>query len=55
MYPGMLPTSDPVMPDDVSATIFRALGIAPNHEVQTTNGRPIAIFREGKVIEKLLA
>jgi hypothetical protein len=52
---GMLPANDPCLPDDVSATLFRALGIAPNHEVQTTNGRPIAIFREGKVIEKLLA
>ena len=52
---GMQPASDPCLPDDVSATIFRALGIAPNHEVQTTTGRPINIFREGKVIEKLLA
>ncbi|HMF13763.1 MAG TPA: DUF1501 domain-containing protein, partial [Gemmataceae bacterium] len=51
---GMQPSSDPCSPDDVSATIFRALGIAPNHEVQTTTGRPIAIFREGKIIEKLL-
>jgi hypothetical protein len=52
---GMQPDRDHCSPDDVSATIFRALGIAPNHEVQTTTGRPIAIFREGKVIEKLLA
>jgi hypothetical protein len=52
---GMQPNSDPCLPDDVAATIFRALGIAPNHEVRTTTGRPLAIFREGKVIEKLLA
>jgi hypothetical protein len=52
---GMQPANDPCSPDDVSATMFRALGIAPKHEVQTTTGRPIAIFREGKVIEKLLA
>jgi len=51
---GMQPASDPCSPDDVSATIFRALGIAPNHAVQTTTGRPIAIFRDGNVIEKLL-
>jgi hypothetical protein len=51
---GMQPASDPCSPDDVSATIFHCLGIAPNHEVQTTTGRPMAIFREGKVIEKLL-
>jgi hypothetical protein len=52
---GMQPNGDPCSPDDVSATIFRALGIEPNHEVQTTTGRPVNIFREGKVIEKLLA
>jgi hypothetical protein len=51
---GMQSNSDPCSPDDVSATIFRALGIAPNHEVQTTTGRPVNIFREGKVLEKLL-
>jgi hypothetical protein len=51
---GLEPASNPCAPDDVAATIFRALGIAPNHEVQTTTGRPIAIFREGKVIEELL-
>jgi hypothetical protein len=52
---GMAPAEAPCSPDDVAATIFQALGIAPNHEVHTLTGRPIAIFREGKVIEGLLA
>ena len=51
---GNAPDADPCSPDDVSATIFQQLGIAPNHEVTTTSGRPVAIFREGKVIEKLV-
>jgi hypothetical protein len=51
---GEAPDADPCSPDDVSATIFQALGLPPQHEVTTTSGRPIAIFREGKVIEKLI-
>jgi hypothetical protein len=51
---GMAPASDPCSPDDVSATLFRALGLEPSHEVQTTSSRPVAIFRDGKVIGTLL-
>jgi hypothetical protein len=51
---GMAPTQDLCSPDDVSATIFRALGFEPHHEVQTPAGRPVALFRQGKVIGKLL-
>ncbi len=52
---GMAPEIDPVTPDDVSATIFHNLGIDPHTELMTSTGRPIALFREGKVISKLLA
>jgi hypothetical protein len=52
---GMVPAADPCSPDDVSATIFHCLGIEPRHEVTTLSGRPIAIFREGKIIQLLLA
>lgn len=51
---GMAPADAPCAPDDVAATIFKALGIAPNHEVQTITGRPVAIFRAGEGIEGLL-
>jgi Protein of unknown function (DUF1501) len=52
---GMAPATDPVAPDDVAATIFRQLGIDPHLELQTPTGRPVQLFREGRVIEKLLA
>jgi hypothetical protein len=52
---GMAPATDPVTPDDMAATIFSLLGIDPHKEIMTTTGRPITIFREGKVQAKLLA
>jgi hypothetical protein len=52
---GMAPASEPCTPDDVSATMFHCLGIDPKLELQTSTGRPIQLFREGKVVEKLLA
>jgi hypothetical protein len=52
---GMAPASEPVTPDDVSATLFHCLGINPQTELTTSTGRPMALFREGKVIHKALA
>ena len=52
---GMAPATDPCTPDDVAATIFHNLGIDPHTELSTSTGRPIQLFREGHVIEKLLA
>jgi hypothetical protein len=52
---GMAPSTEPVTPDDVSATMFQCLGIDPHTELMTASGRPIQLFREGKVIHKLLA
>jgi hypothetical protein len=42
-------------PDDLSASIFQQLGFAPNHQVQTQGGRPIALFRNGRAIEGLVS
>lgn len=50
---GMAPVVDACSPDDLAATIFRRLGIAPSREVQSTSGRPISIFREGRCFEAL--
>jgi hypothetical protein len=50
---GMAANSDPCTPDDVSATIFHRLGVNPHQELQTTTGRPMQLFREGKVIDGL--
>jgi hypothetical protein len=52
---GGAPDSDPCSPADVSATIFHALGVEPTSEVHTTSGRPLAVFRDGQVLEGLLA
>lgn len=52
---GMAPATEPVTPDDVASSIFHNLGVDPHLEVQTATGRPIQLFREGKVIEKALA
>lgn len=52
---GMAPATDPCSPDDISATLFHALGIDPHLELQTSTGRPMQLFREGKVIDKLLS
>jgi hypothetical protein len=50
----MAPATEPCTPDDVAATIFGCLGIDSHHELMTTTGRPMNLFREGKVIEKLV-
>jgi uncharacterized protein (DUF1501 family) len=52
---GMAPATEACTPDDVSATLFHSLGINPHTELQTATGRPIQLFREGRVVEKLLA
>jgi hypothetical protein len=51
----MAPADAPCTPDDVASTLFHCLGIDPHQELMTATGRPIQLFREGKVIEKLLA
>jgi hypothetical protein len=52
---GMAPATEPCTPDDVSATLFSCLGINPHQELMTSTGRPITLFREGKVVQRLLA
>jgi hypothetical protein len=51
---GVAPAADPCSPDDVASTVFHCLGIDPHTELQTPTGRPVQLFREGKVVEKLL-
>ena len=51
---GAAPASEACSPADVAATIFHALGVEPTHEVRTASGRPLPLFREGKVLEALL-
>jgi hypothetical protein len=50
---GAFPKDDPVRPDDVSATMFAALGLDPHTEVRDQLGRPLPISR-GEPIRELL-
>jgi hypothetical protein len=52
---GMAPATEPATPDDISATMFDCLGIDPHKELMTSTGRPIQLFREGKVMQTLRA
>lgn len=52
---GMAPEADPCSPADISATILSLLGIEPTREVHTPSGRPVSLFRDGKVIDALIA
>jgi hypothetical protein len=52
---GMAPATEACTPDDVSATLFHCLGIDPHQELMTPSGRPVQLFREGMIVERLLA
>jgi hypothetical protein len=51
---GMAPANEPCTPDDVAATIFHNLGIDPHRELMTPSGRPVQLFRDGQVLQRLL-
>lgn len=47
------PADNPVTPADLSATIFRSLGIDPNLRIPDPEGRPTPITEGGRVLEEL--
>jgi hypothetical protein len=51
---GAYPASDPVRPEDLSATMFHLLGLNPESEVRDALNRPLPIS-PGQVIEGVLA
>jgi len=51
---GMAPATEPCTPDDVCSTIFNQLGVDPHQELQTPTGRPVQLFREGRIIPRLV-
>jgi Protein of unknown function (DUF1501) len=51
---GAFPASDPVRPEDLSATMFHLLGIDPKTQIRDTLHRPLPIS-PGEVIEGVLA
>ncbi len=50
----MDPDSAACSPDDVAATIFHCLGFDPHQELTTPTNRPVQLFREGRVLHKIL-
>jgi hypothetical protein len=51
---GERPRDRAVLPDDVAATFYRALGIDPKKEYLSPTGRPIQIVHDGNPIAELL-
>ncbi|MEA2631024.1 MAG: hypothetical protein QOE66_1243 [Chloroflexota bacterium] len=52
---GDQPTDRPVTPADLAATLYTALGIDPNRQFETPDGRPIRLVDGGKVPRELLS
>jgi uncharacterized protein (DUF1501 family) len=52
---GMEPTSDPVRPEDLAATIYQCLGIDYTQSISSPEGVRITLSRGGAPIRKALA
>jgi hypothetical protein len=48
------PAEEPHGPEDLAATIYRCLGIDPDEEFLTPEGRPVKIVNGGRVIQGLI-
>lgn len=48
------PAEDPYGPEDLAATVHHLLGINPNDEFHSAEGRPFKIVNDGKIIRQLL-
>lgn len=51
---GERPAANPVGPADLAATMHHCLGIDPDEEYKTAEGRPLKVVDGGKVIRELL-
>ncbi len=51
---GESPRERPVTPADLARTIYRLLGIDPDQELLTADGRPVPVNQGGTAIEELL-
>ena len=50
---GESPAERPVTPADLACTLLHRLGLDPRREVRTEDGRPIALNRDGELIDEL--
>lgn len=48
------PARNPIGPEDLSATMYHLMGIDPNAEFFTPDGRPVKIANSGRIIHDLL-
>lgn len=48
------PDGNPYGPEDLSATMFRLMGLNPDEEFYTPEGRPVKIANNGRVMTELL-
>jgi hypothetical protein len=48
------PAGNPHGPEDLAATMHHLLGIDPNHEFYTPEGRPVKVVNDGRVMRELL-
>jgi uncharacterized protein (DUF1501 family) len=51
---GESPKDRPITPADLAATMLSLLGIDPQQLLHTSDGRPIHLSRDGRVIRELL-
>ena len=49
------PVADPVSPEDLSATIFQALGISPETRIEDAQGRPVSLVEGGSPLTHLFS
>lgn len=49
------PAEKPVSPESLSATVFHALGISPDHRVLDSLGRPVPIMENGSPLTELFS
>ena len=51
---GESPVDHPVTPADLARTVYTLLGVDPNRELRTSDGRPVQINQSGKLIRELI-
>ena len=51
---GDAPADRPITPSDLAATVYSALGIDPNYQFETPDGRPIRLVENGKALAELV-
>lgn len=52
---GERPAERPISPSDLVRTFYQLLGIDPKRELNTADGRPVQVNRDGTLIDELIA